>query len=63
MEDEEREIEPMEEQTDSGDDNGHKWLQDSIVSVSPAADLIAIANDNKMVLLARMLKFFISSWS
>ena len=52
MDDEEGEVEM--EQSETTDDSAHKWLQETIVSVSPAADLIALANENKLVLLARM---------
>ena len=41
------------EQSEATDDYAHKWFQDTIVSVSPAADLVALANENRLVLLAR----------
>ena len=34
-----------------------KWLQDCVYSISPAADLIALANQNRMVLMSRMYLF------
>ena len=48
---EEEEVEV--EQSEATDDYAHKWFQDTIVSVSPAADLVALANENRLVLLAR----------
>ena len=50
-------MEGTEDQSEAADDSGYRWLQDAIVSVSPAADLIALANDNRMVLLSRMYLF------
>ena len=50
---EEGNMEVTEDQTEASDDSSYRWLQDAVVSVSPAADLIALANDNRMVLLAR----------
>ena len=47
------EMEVTDDQTEASDDSSYRWLQDTVVSVSPAADLIALANDNRMVLLAR----------
>lgn len=44
-----------EEEGEDGDATNldcHKWLQDCSLSISPAADLIAIARDDKLVLLA-----------
>ena len=46
-------MEVTDDQTETSDDSSYRWLQDAVVSVSPAADLIALANDNRMVLLAR----------
>ena len=50
---EEGNMEVTGDQTEASDDSSYRWLQDAVVSVSPAADLIALANDNRMVLLAR----------
>lgn len=52
MEEDQKDVEMNEDQCEIADESGYKWLQDTIISVSPAADLIALANDNKMVLLA-----------
>jgi hypothetical protein len=43
--------EEEEQMEDEEDDVQHSWLQDSFVSLSPAAELMAIARDDKLVLL------------
>ncbi|XP_021378713.1 rab3 GTPase-activating protein non-catalytic subunit-like isoform X1 [Mizuhopecten yessoensis] len=47
---------PMEEEATSDStmaDTKHGWLQDCVISLSPANDMIAIANEQKIVLLSQ----------
>lgn len=38
----------------STEENKHNWLQDCLISISPANDLMAVAYGDKIVLLSRM---------
>ena len=45
-----------EEETESPEENNSlSWLQECHVSLSPACELMALANDDRLVLLARKL--------
>ncbi|XP_045164449.2 rab3 GTPase-activating protein non-catalytic subunit-like [Mercenaria mercenaria] len=48
---ESRETTPEEETEGEGNNGWKKWMQECIISVSPAADLIALANEDRLVLM------------
>ncbi|WAR19500.1 RBGPR-like protein [Mya arenaria] len=51
-EEESRETTPDTDQEGEATSEAHRWLQECLVSVSPAADLIAVARKDKLVLLS-----------
>lgn len=43
-------------------DNNHKWLQECMVSLSPANDLLAVGYEDRIVLLSRKYLIISLSW-